>query len=263
MTSHAQGKTVIITGAAGGLGKVIATAFLSAGANVVIGDVNPERLAATSAEWTTSHAGRFLTKHTDVTNEASVQALVDAAVTKFGSIDVLVNNAGIMDDFSPVGTCSRETWDRVLAVNLNGPYLASKAAVNQLEKQGPGGGVIVNIGSNASRLGYQAGVAYTVSKAGVVALTKNTAFCYGPKGIQCVALLLGGMPTTNIADAVHRGFDQAALMAYQAGAPQLEVGKNDTSIEAVAKYVLFLADPEIAANANGSAIVFNHNWPPA
>ena len=88
-------------------------------------------------------------------------------------------------------------WDRVLGVNLTGPYLASKAAVNQFEKQEPAsGGVIINIGSNASTHGFQSGVAYAASKAGVLALTKNTAGFYGPKGIQAVALLLGGMPTS-------------------------------------------------------------------
>ena len=108
MTHHTQGKTVIVTGAAGGLGKVIATAFLNGGANVVVCDVNAERLAATESEWATTHAGRILTQVTDVTNEAAVEALVEAAVAKFGRLDVLVNNAGIMDDFSPVGACSRE-----------------------------------------------------------------------------------------------------------------------------------------------------------
>ena len=84
----------------------------------------------------------------------------------------------------------------MLGVNLNGTYLASKAAVNQFERQTPVSGVIVNIGSNASTHGFQSGVAYTVSKAGVMALTKNTAGFYGPKGIHSVALLLGGMPTS-------------------------------------------------------------------
>ena len=86
----------------------------------------------------------------------------------------------------------------MLGVNLNGPYLASKAAVGQFEKQEPAGGVIINIGSNASTHGFQSGVAYAVSKAGVMALTKNTAGFYGPKGIHTIALLLGGMPTSTL-----------------------------------------------------------------
>lgn len=92
-------RTVIVTGAAGGLGKAIAEAFLATGANVAICDVNPERLAATEKEWTTV-AGykpeKLLTRLTDVTDEASVEKLVADTVAKFGRLDVLVNNAGIM-----------------------------------------------------------------------------------------------------------------------------------------------------------------------
>lgn len=193
--SSAQGKTVIVTGAAGGLGKAIATAFLSAGANVVICDVNQERLASVESEWSQSYAGKFLTQQTDVTDEAAVQKLVDDTVAKFGRLDVLVNNAGIMDDFAPVGACSRDQWDRVLGINLNGPFVTSKAAITQFEKQEGEGeyGVIINIGSVSSVHGFKAGAAYTVSKAGLMALTKHTAGFYGDKGIYSMALLLGGM----------------------------------------------------------------------
>jgi NAD(P)-dependent dehydrogenase (short-subunit alcohol dehydrogenase family) len=97
----AQGKTVIVTGAAGGLGKAIATAFLAAGANVVICDVNPERIASVDAEWAKSYPDKFVTQQTDVTDEAAVQKLIDAAVAKFGRLDVLVNNG--MDPLHSLG----------------------------------------------------------------------------------------------------------------------------------------------------------------
>src|SRR4051812_2133699 len=105
-----------------------------------------------------------------------------------------------MDDFSPAGAISKAKWDRVLDVNLNGPYLTTKAAIAQFEKQEPAGGIIVNIGSSAGIYGFHAGVAYSVSKAGLIALTKNTAAYYGPKGISCLALNLGGIDGTNITD---------------------------------------------------------------
>ncbi|KAK3940550.1 hypothetical protein QBC46DRAFT_122753 [Diplogelasinospora grovesii] len=272
MASTAQGKTVIVTGAAGGLGKAIADAFLAAGANVVICDVNPQRIAAAEEEWTKSYSGKFLTKQTDVSDETAVQELIDAAVAKFGRLDVLVNNAGVMDDFSPVGACSRDQWDRVLGINLNGPYLTCKAAVTQFEKQqesqpqpqpGSIGGVMVNIGSNASFMGFTSGVAYTVSKAGVMALTKNTAGYYGPKGIYCMALLLGGMHGTNIGDAFAHGLNMDMFQRVQASSTPYEPGKTDTAVASVAKYCLFLSDPDIAPSANGSCIVFNRNWPEA
>jgi len=192
MTS-AQGKTVIVTGAAGGLGKAIATAFLDAGANVVICDVSTQRLASVEEEWTKSYANKFLAQETDVTDEAAVQKLVDAAVSKFGRLDALINNAGVLDGFEPVGALSREKWDRVLNINLNGPFLTTRAAIAQFEKQEPAGGVIINIGSIASTHGFKSGAVYTVSKAALAALTKNTAGFYGDKGIYSICLMLGGM----------------------------------------------------------------------
>lgn len=191
--ASAQDKVVVVTGAAGGLGKAIATAFLASGAKVAICDVNPQRISEVEEEWTKSYAGKFLAQETDVTDEAAVQKLVDAAVTKFGRLDALVNNAGIMDGFEPVGAVSKEKWDRVLNINLNGPFNTTRAAIAQFEKQERPGGVIINIGSIASVHGFKSGAAYTVSKAALVALTKNTAGYYGDKGIYSIALMLGGM----------------------------------------------------------------------
>ena len=196
MTS-AQGKTVIVTGAAGGLGKALASAFLAAGANVAVCDVHADRLASVEEEWTKSYADKFLTRQTDVTDEAAVQKLIDDAVAKFGRLDILINSAGIMDGFEPAGACSKEKWDRILNINLNGPFLATKAAVAQFEKQEPACSVIINIGSIASVHGFKAGAAYSVSKAALMALTKNTAGFYGDKGIYSIGLMLGGMSDTD------------------------------------------------------------------
>ena len=154
-----QGKTVIVTGAAGGLGKAIADAYLAAGANVIICDINAQRIATAEEGWSKTYQGKFLTQQTDVTDEKGVNELVDAAVARFGRLDVLVNNAGIVDDFSPTGALTLEKWNRVLNVNLNGTFIASKAALTQFEKQEPAGGLIINIGSNASIYGFHAGTA--------------------------------------------------------------------------------------------------------
>lgn len=184
-------------------------------------------------------------------------------MAKFGRVDVLVNNAAIMDDFAPVGDCSKAKWDQVLNANLNGPYLTSKAAVNQLQRQSPVGGVIVNIGSNASFRGFTSGAAYTVSKAGVMALTKNTAGYYGPKGIYAVALLLGAMEGTNIGDAFSQTLHMDMFQRVQASQTPFVPGQTAVPVAAVAKYCLFLTDADIAAGANGSCVVFNGNWPEA
>lgn len=260
--ASAQGKTVLVTGAAGGLGKAIAKAFLDAGANVVICDVNAQRVAAVDEEWTPAYGGRFAARQADVSDEAAVQELVGAAVARFGRLDVLVNNAGVMDDFSPVGACSREQWDRVLRINLTGPFVTTKAAIAQFEKQQqqkPAGGVIINIGSVASVRGFKAGCAYTVSKTALMGLTTNTAGFYGSKGIYCMALLPGAMET-NISESFAKSLHMEMFQKIQASHPPVTPDRF-VPVESVAKYCVFLSDKDIAPSANGSCIGFSKGWP--
>lgn len=256
-----QGTTVLVTGAGGGLGKVIASTYLDAGANVAICDINDERLSAVKEEFDST--GRFVAIKTDVTDESAVDSLVSEVVSKFGGLDILVNNAGLMDIFDPIGELKKKTWDNIISVNLTGSFLCMKAAVNAFQKQAPRGGLILQIGSNASYMGFCAGTAYTVSKHGVAALVKSTAGFYGDEGIYAVGLMLGGMVDTNIADSVGGlgGFNQQGYGKVAAENP-FSVG-NAVQLKDVAKYCIFLSDRSIAATANGSCVPFNKNWPKA
>ncbi|KAK1656149.1 short chain dehydrogenase [Colletotrichum phormii] len=269
MATRLPGTTVIVTGSGGGLGKAIAEAYLVAGANVVISDINEDRVSAVTSEYRDTYAGKLHGIVVDVTSESSVEALIKGTVERFGRLDIVVNNAGVMDKFDPAADCAKETWDRVLAINLTGPFLTTKHAVNQFLAQGgasgSGGpaGLIVNIGSNASYRGLASGIAYTASKHGVMAVTKNTAGFYGDKGIYSVALLLGGMDTTNIMDAFAEGVNQAGMAKVTAGMPEYKRGETGLDPAAVAKYCVFLTDKDIASSANGSCVVLNRNWPHA
>lgn len=258
MPSH----TVIVTGGAGGLGKAIATAFLAAGSNVAACDVNQERLAATEQEWLAAgtEAERVLALMTDVTDPASVQALVDTTVARFGRLDLLVNNAGIMDDFSPAAECSPEQWARVLGVNLNGPFYATRSAVAHFRKHEPAGGLIINICSVAAKSGHNAGAAYTASKHALLGLSRNTAFAYADKGIYSVALCLGGM-ATHIAEGMAKGIDMDFYRKFEQSQEKFDNEKHQVPIENVAKYCVFLSDRGIARSANGSCLDFANNWP--
>lgn len=150
------GKTCLVTGGGGGLGKAIATRFLEAGATVVICDINDERLQQTSAEL--SSKGPLKAIKTDITNKDEVQGLFDELISGFGKIDVLVNNAGIMDQFDPVGDLDIEHWDRVMAINLTAPFLLSKLAVRNMLEQPKPDGRIINIVSVAGRAGWASGM---------------------------------------------------------------------------------------------------------
>ncbi|KAI1392506.1 NAD(P)-binding protein [Hypoxylon trugodes] len=260
MATSLEGKTVVVTGAAGGLGKAIAKGYLDAGANVAVCDINDERLEQVRSEF--GPTSRFLAEKTDITDEAAITKLVENVVAKFGRLDILVSNAGMTDKFDPVGSLSKEHWDRIINLNLTGSFLAFKTAVNTMEKQSPPSGTIIQIASTSSWHGLSAGAAYTASKHGVAALVKSTAGYYGPKGIYSIGLQVGGMPDTNIQD----GF--AALGGFNAEAYAMSVSANFKPEQAiqlkdVAKYCVFLGDRDIAASSNGSMITFAKNHPVA
>ncbi|UZP40188.1 hypothetical protein NXS19_008004 [Fusarium pseudograminearum] len=198
-----SGKTCLITGGAGGLGKAIAIAFLKAGSNVVICDINEERVNQTSAEL--EGMGSLLAKTVDITKLSQVQQLFDDISSKFVKLDILINNAAIMDRFEPVGDVDPELWDRVLAVNLTAPLLLSKLAVQGMLLQENTNGSIINIASGSAKAGWLAGSAYTASKHGLIGLTKSTAAFYGTKGIRCNALMIGIIGGTNLNDAFQNG----------------------------------------------------------
>lgn len=259
-------KAILVTGSASGLGRTIAEALLARGASVAICDINPARLATAQTELAAAYPPeRFLAVEANVADEESVKALVAQAARHFGHLDVVVNNAGIMDKFDPAGDCDKTMWDAVLAVNLTGSFLVTKYALPHLLAQaaarggGPAGSLVVNIGSTASFAGLTAGVAYTASKHGVAALTKHTAGFYGPKGVYAVALQPGGMTETNIADAFAAGMSTEGFAAVKAAHPQM----NNVPVDNVARYVAFLSEDGIGQSANGSCIAFTGNWPEA
>lgn len=251
-----HGKTVLVTGAGGGLGRQIANTFLERGANIVISDISEPRLTQAREEHA-SRPDRVLVLQADVTDEQSVAQLVAAAALKFGRLDVVVNNAAVMDRFEPAGLCSKATWDAVLAVNLTGPFLVTRHAVAQMETQEPPGGLVVNVGSNASLRGLAGGAAYVASKHGLVGLTRNTASYYGRRGVCAVALLLGCMAETNIHDAFADGLHKEGLDRMHHTQPDCEA----VPTEHVARYAAFLSEGDTARSANGSCIVINGNWP--
>jgi rhamnulose-1-phosphate aldolase len=167
--SHAT-RIALVTGAASGIGKAIATRLASDGACVVIADLNLENAQKVAEELGGSDVA--IGVQADVTDEAQVVALFERTVAAYGRLDILVNNSGVFDG-GPIEELSLETWRKVLEVNLTGPFLCSREAMKIMKRQG--GGRIINIGSISAQMPRENAAPYATSKHGLVGLTKATA----------------------------------------------------------------------------------------
>lgn len=193
-----EGKVAVVTGAASGMGLAIATRFAAEGASVVAGDWNAQRLDAAVAKIRASN-GTITGAQGNIADQAQAEGLIDLAIDTYGKLDILCNNAGVMDYMQGVGELSDDVWRRVLSINLDGPMFTSRRAVRQMLAQG--GGSIINVASTAGIHGGAAGAAYTASKHALVGLTRNTAWMYAKQGIRCNAICPGAT-ATNIAESM-------------------------------------------------------------
>jgi hypothetical protein len=186
-----DGRTVIITGAGSGIGRGIADLLATGGVKVVIAEIH-EANGASAAAAIRQAGGEAEFILTDIANEASVSAMVDQVVARFGSIHGLVNNAGVIHE-EDMASMSAAAWDRVLAVNLRGAFLCSRAAVPHMRRQGKGS--LVNIASVHANFAFAGWTAYDASKGGLVSLTRTIALENGPYQIRANAILPGYIDT--------------------------------------------------------------------
>ncbi len=228
-----EGKTVIITGGAQGIGRATAERFLAEGAKVIIADVNAARLQATAAEIGTPET--LLAVVTDVAEKDQVDALVARAVSAFGRLDVMVNNAGIAPvmDFLEV---TPETFDRVMGVNLKGAFLGTQAAARVMIAQGQGG-VIINMSSINSGLANPNVATYAISKGGMNQVTSTAAVAFAPHGIRVCGVGPGTIATEIIKGAFT---ERAGMHAILARTPMGRLGEP----EEIAGVVAFLASDD-------------------
>lgn len=185
-----ENKVAIITGAGSGIGKETALLFAKEGANVVVADVNEKAGEETAAEIKKNGEGFFV--RLDVTDREQSKQMVKTTLEKYGRIDVLVNNAGIVQD-ALVTKMTEEQWDRVININLKGPFNCIQAVVEAMINQGSG--VIINTSSIVGLNGNVGQVNYAATKAGLIGMTKTLAKELGKKGIRANAVAPGFIMT--------------------------------------------------------------------
>ncbi len=224
-----KNKTVVVTGGAKGIGGACSRAFYREMANIVVLDT--DMLGQTLA---TELGERALFLPCDVSKEAQVKQAIEQAAATFGSVDVLVNNAGIQR-YSSVTETSEEEWDLVMNVNLKSAFLCAKHAIPRMQQQGQG--VVVNVSSVQAFISQKTVAPYVTSKTALLGLTRSIAVDYGPQ-IRCVAVCPGTIDTPMLREAFQLSPDPEAV--YQE-CVDMHLVKRIGTAEEVAELILFVA----------------------
>ena len=239
------GKTIIVTGAASGIGKATASRIAREGGRVIACDIAAEKLEAMRAELPDAD---IVTVAGNLTEQAAIDKVVAAAGD---TIDGLANVAGINDDFSPAGETPDAVWDRVIAINLTAPFKLMRAVLPAMEAAGRG--AILNVASEAALRGNASGNAYTASKHGIVGVTKSAAFMYGQKGIRVNAVAPGGVATGIPMPPNMSESGSARLTPFQMAIPSLATAEH------LAASITFLLSDD-AVNINGAILASDGGW---
>lgn len=240
-----DGKVALITGGSAGLGRVTAQLFAKEGAKVVITDVSDGAEAVAEIE---AAGGEVLFVKADVSKAADVQNMIQAAVDRFGRLDILYNNAAIWFEQPLLADISEEDFDRMYQVNVKGVFLGMKYAIRQMLKQG--GGAIVNCGSINSFVAEPHSSDYATTKGAVLMLTKQGAVEYAKQNIRINCVCPGPMLTPMVRAAAEKAGQTIPEFSKQWNLPR---GIVSDPLE-VAKVVLFLASDE-SANVIGASIL--------
>jgi NAD(P)-dependent dehydrogenase (short-subunit alcohol dehydrogenase family) len=252
-----EGKVAVITGTGSGMGRAMANLFAKEGAKVVAAEWNQATLDAVVAE-VKAAGGDIVGVQGDVSKREDDQRIIQTAIDSFGRIDILCNNAGIMDNMAAAGDFDEATLARVMGVNAYGPLFLINAALPHFLGQGKG--TIVNTASLAGVGGGAAGVVYTMSKHACVGLTKNTAWMYAPQGIRCNGMAVGGVATGIMENTAGKvaAMDVTSVGPARAGAWASMAPSFGEPID-IAYCALYLASDE-SKFVNGAIVNIDAGW---
>lgn len=201
MSHILSGKVAVVTGAARGIGRAIVERFAAEGARVVVADVDAAEAEAV-ARAIEQRGGGALPFGADVSDEAQVDALFDAALARFGTVDVLVNNASLTDTERHFLEADASWWDRIIAVNLRSAFLCGRRAAQVMARRRSG--AIINMSSGGASRAHRGNAAYDAAKGGVEALTRAMALDLGPYGVRVNALVPGAIDSKGMSPDVKR-----------------------------------------------------------
>jgi len=235
------------------MGKAIAILFASEGSKVVATDIDPTRLDLLKKE-ISAFGGEVTTLVADMAKEDDIEKMINVAVEKYGTLDILVNNAGIMDNFQPVAELDNQMWEKVMKVNLEGPFKAMRSAIKIFLAKGSGN--IINIASLGGLKGGVAGAAYTTSKHALVGLSKNTGYLYSKSGIRCNTIAPGAV-NTSIADTID--FSKITPLVNERIMTGLALNPRAGESSEIATAALFLASDD-SSFVNAQVLVVDGGW---
>lgn len=246
-----NGKVAVVTGAASGIGKATAELLVAQGAKVVGVDLKKESMDSMVEEM----KGNFVAFGGDISKVEVNEGMIDEAVKMFGTIDILINNAGVVDQGKTVEHMDDATWERTMKINLYGPMYAIRYFVSLLRKEGRPGAIVStsSVGGNAHPV--ICGAAYAASKAALIQLTKHTAYTYGKENIRCNAICVGACPTTGIAST----FTDPDMEGMGNSMKCNQVSIRDAEASELAEAICFLASDN-ASYVNGEIMNVDGGW---